>query len=280
MAERQNTEGTAAARATWSKRGEAWNKTSPDGASTADTLNQRMIEAAGIRTGDHVVDIASGAGEPSISAALTVGPAGRVTGTDIAQPMLAGARRRARNLGLTNIAYAVGDMTALPYPDSAFDALTCRFALMFPPDPAVAARDGLRVLKPGKRAVYAVHGPYEDDPMYKIVRETVFAFLGRPAPDAPYGRHSLGAAGAVTRVLTEAGFSGVEEISVRNTVTFGPDEPFWITRLQRGHSVDYNGLDDAGRIALGEAVKDACAPYLDGAEYSFGTHTILGIGTA
>ena len=74
----------------WAARAAYWAKTAPESVSITDDLNQLLIELTEIRPGDHVLDLASGTGEPAISIALRVGGAGSVTALDAYPEMLAG----------------------------------------------------------------------------------------------------------------------------------------------------------------------------------------------
>ncbi len=76
--------------------------------SCAQKVSDRLVELAKIKAGDRVLDIATGTGEPAITAARKVGPNGRVIGTDHSPGMLEVARRRAASLGLTNVEYRAG----------------------------------------------------------------------------------------------------------------------------------------------------------------------------
>src|SRR5690606_2241998 len=106
----------------------------------AEPLNRPLIEAAQVRSGARVLDLASGAGEPAIPIARAVGPSGEVVATDLVPEMLKGARRRAAEEGLANIRFEQADMEALPFADESFDAVTCRIGLMYAPDPLRALK--------------------------------------------------------------------------------------------------------------------------------------------
>lgn len=267
-------------RADWNARAEGWTNTATRVAASGGGYNQRMIEAAGIEPGHRVVDLASGAGEPAVTIASHVGPGGRVTATDAAWRMLDGARDRAAAMGLTNLDFVVADMAALPYADASFDALTCRFGLMFPPDAVAAAGEARRVLKPGGRAVYMVHGAYEDAPLYRTVRETALAFFGRQGSPTANLRERFAAPGALSAVLKAAGFSDVEDHPVQSVAEHPADAAFWRTSLERRYAADLKGLDDAGRGELDRRMKDAFAPYLGDGVYRLVTVDRIGFGTA
>jgi hypothetical protein len=93
-----------------------------------------------LSSGDAVLDVCCGAGASALPAARAVGPAGNVLGLDLAQPLLALARQRATNLGLTNAAFRECDATASGLQSSSFDAVVCVFGVFFAADmPAFVA---------------------------------------------------------------------------------------------------------------------------------------------
>ncbi len=71
-------------------------------------LNHRLVGDARLRAGMRVLDLGSGTGYPALLGAQTVGPNGSVTGLDLAEQMLAAARRKATTLGLTNVTFRTG----------------------------------------------------------------------------------------------------------------------------------------------------------------------------
>jgi SAM-dependent methyltransferase len=66
-------------------------------------VSERMIEMAGVKPGDRVLDVACGLGEPALTAAHLVGPEGHIIATDISSRMIAHGRERAAAAGLDNI---------------------------------------------------------------------------------------------------------------------------------------------------------------------------------
>ena len=122
----------------WKGRSTAWVATAAKSHSTDDTLNQLLIEHLQIQPGEHVLDIASGTGDPAISIGLTLEGAGSITACDLTPEMLNTARSRSENIGLSTIRFAAAEMEALPFLDNAFDCVTCRFG------PDVPGRQGRR----------------------------------------------------------------------------------------------------------------------------------------
>ena len=117
-------------------------------------VNHRLVADARLRAGLNVLDLGSGTGYPALLDAQVVGPAGSVTGMDLAEQMLAAAERKAQRLGLANVSFKTGDVTSLPFESNSFDAVTSRFCLMFLPEIPKAAAEIARVLKPGGTFIF------------------------------------------------------------------------------------------------------------------------------
>src|SRR6185369_16253620 len=112
-------------------------------------ITQALIEGASLTEGYTVLDIAGGAGEPSLTIAAVVGPSGSVTCTDIAPEMIAAAESEARGRGITNGNFQQCAADALPFEDKSFAAVVCRLGAMFFPDSLAALREMLRVTRQG-----------------------------------------------------------------------------------------------------------------------------------
>jgi SAM-dependent methyltransferase len=273
-------EGKLNERTAWHARGAGWDRAAAPGRSVADDNNQLLIEAAAIGPGQAVVDLASGAGEPAISIALAVGPQGRVVATDFAASMLAGARRRAARLALAHLSFAVVDMVALPYEAGIFDALTCRFGIMFPSDSVAVLGEARRVLRPGARAAYLVHGPHAENEAFAAMWAAVAAFRGKPDRSAETPRYRFAQPGALAAAMSAAGFADVEERELRRRTTRPARADVWLPDLQRAHADLLDELDEAGRAALERALAAAFERYREGDTYRLMSHVRLGVGTA
>ena len=121
--------GSSASRDDWARRAAAWERTSKESETSSTQYDDALIEAACIDVGQRVLDLAAGMGDPTIAIAQRLGRTGRVIALDQSPEMLAGARRRAIDKGLSNIGYTASDMMALPFADAMFDAVTCRYGL-------------------------------------------------------------------------------------------------------------------------------------------------------
>jgi ubiquinone/menaquinone biosynthesis C-methylase UbiE len=108
-------------------------------------MGERLSEAVDVRPGQKVLDVATGSGNAAISAARRFSMA---TGIDYVPELIEQARERAQAEGL-DVAFDVGDAENLPYPDASFDVVLSTVGVMFTPDQERAAKELLRMCKPG-----------------------------------------------------------------------------------------------------------------------------------
>ena len=131
------------------------------GASVTDA----MLGVSVPRPGERVLDLACGPGGAGLAAAKLVGSRGEVVLSDVVAEMTSIAAARAAAIGLTNVTARVLDLERVDEPDGSYDVVLCREGLMFAPEPALAAREIRRVLRPGGRVALAVWGPRDAEPM-------------------------------------------------------------------------------------------------------------------
>ena len=171
-----------------------------------------LLQASSLEPGMHVLDLASGSGDPALALAAAVGPTGRVTATDSSTEMLALSEENGRDQGLTNITFRQADAQALPFPDEHFDRVTSKLGVMYFVDCAQALKEIRRVLKPGGKAALLAWGPPEQSPYIQAALGPVLriAQLPPPPPGAPqpfrFAQH-----GRLTTELEGVGFRQVEE---------------------------------------------------------------------
>ena len=110
------------------------------------------IDCSGVRSGQHVLDLAGGTGDLTAKFSRLVGPTGQVVLADINQAMLEVGRDKLRNIGIVgNVDFVQANAEALPFPDNTFDVITIAFGLRNVTDKDQALRSMYRVLKPGGR---------------------------------------------------------------------------------------------------------------------------------
>jgi ubiquinone/menaquinone biosynthesis C-methylase UbiE len=212
----------------------AWRKWHDKSVRFWHELTRELIAVSRLEAGQHLLDLASGTGDPAVTLAERVGPTGHVTATDLAPQMLAIARENAARAGLRNMSFDVVDAHELPYPDANFDRVTCRLGVMFFWDCQRALTEVRRVLKPGGVASFVAWGPVEQN---EYLRTVMGPFKKRqplpvPPPGAPQP-YRFGAAGSLRSELQAAGFSKIEEDIRAVRVTWpGPPDELWTRQYE------------------------------------------------
>jgi len=139
---------------------------------------RRIVDLAGVRPGDSVLDVGCSGGYLARKLGTVVGPGGHVTGVDPSQRAIAYARRRANGA----MTFGVGVAQRMDVPDAAFDVVTCTLAMHHVParQREAAFREMYRVTRPGGRLMVADFEP-----------------SARPFPLHPGGRRMRRAAATV-----------------------------------------------------------------------------------
>jgi ubiquinone/menaquinone biosynthesis C-methylase UbiE len=195
-----------------------------------ERLTQSCVVRANLRSGEHVLDLATGTGVAAFTAAQAVSPTGFVTGIDVSEKMVTLASVRAANFGARNVLFQRRDMEATGAADGAFDAVTCAFGLMFAADYAAAFREIARVTAPGGRVSVCVWG-----------RRAACGFAEAfPIVDAHVESEvcplffSLGAPGGLTTYFERAGLTDVVEEGVRVTLSWASADEASTAMLEGG----------------------------------------------
>ena len=118
-----------------------------------------LVEFAGAAPEDTVLDVACGPGLVVCAFAAVVRHA---TGIDVTPAMIERGRALAAEKGLANVAWQVGDVLPLPYPDGAFSLVVSRFAFHHFPEPRAVLAEMKRVCTPGGRVVLVDVAASED----------------------------------------------------------------------------------------------------------------------
>ena len=196
----------------WSAAAPGWQARRNDVSQPTISITEQLLAMADITSGQHVLDLACGNGDPSFTVAKRVGALGHVVGLDITEPMVRSAQAWAKQHGLTNVEYrTVPSELELGVPNASFDAATCRHGLMYMPEPVAALRTLHTALKPEGRVAISTWGPPERCPFFGVAMQIVMRHIELPAPDpeAP-GPFALHSPEMLTNLLEAAEFSKVE----------------------------------------------------------------------
>ena len=196
----------------------------------SQNVTDRMIELAGIKPDDNVLDIATGIGDPAIDAARIVQPTGRVLAVDLSQRRLATARRRAEEQGLENfIEFIESDIEIMEFPRSKFNAILSKWGLMFFAHLERLLSRILDALVPNRGGgvfVAAVWSRPEKVPSLKIPSLVLDRLEIPPLPTA-LNPFRLSDMSALSKLFIEAGFEDVKTEGVQVTYRFESAEDYF-----------------------------------------------------
>ena len=228
------TENASEVLAAWETSSQYWNKHQALIEQMYTPLSRALIEEARIVSGQAVLDVGGGSGEPSLTISAVVGTSGSVAYTDPAAGMVRAARETAERRGLQNIQFHQSPAEQLPFSDETFDVAVGRMSAMFFPDIAAGLREILRVVKPGGRVSFLVWAGKEFNPFFSVVTEILDRFVPADveAEDAPTA-FRFAAPGKLAKLLQEAGATSVTErafdFSIEAPITV---QQFWELRTE------------------------------------------------
>jgi len=211
----------------WNKYSSGWKKWDEIIMTMMSPVADSLIGSLKIKGNEHVLDVASGTGEPGLTLS-TLLPEGRVTGSDLSENMVEIANEHARERDITNYQSQQSDATKMPFEDNYFDHVICRFGIMFFPDIDSGLREMTRVLKPKGRLSVAVWAAPELNAFLTMMASTVMERLNmpKPNPDMP-GIFRCAQPGRTSQLLTNAGLSDVVEYRLNGEVTYESPENYW-----------------------------------------------------
>ena len=203
--------------------GERWAKHAA-GYERANTRQwRRFLELVPVRDTDRVLDIGCGNGRSTCDVAR-LAPAGSATGVDLSTAMLAVARSRAAQQGLTNVRFERADAQVHTFDSAAVDLVVSVFGAMFFDEPVAAFGNFRGALAPDGRLAMLVWRELARNEWVFAVREALAAGrqLQEPPRDAP-GPFSFADRDRVRQILEAAGFRDVSFQAVDEPVDLGRD---------------------------------------------------------
>lgn len=194
----------------WEQAATGWGKRAEHVREMGMPVSVWLIDHLDLQPGHRVLELAAGPGDTGFLAAELIKPGGTLVSSDAAEAMRELARARARQHGIDNVEFANLELEWIDLPTASVDAILCRWGMMLCVDPATAAAEVRRVLRPGGRIALAVWDEPAKNPWATIPGRSLIT-LGHaepPDPGAP-GMFALAAPGALQELLESAGFVDV-----------------------------------------------------------------------
>lgn len=160
------------------------------------------VASADLRAGETVLDLGSGPGRDVLHAAGLVGPSGRAIGVDATPEMVFRAREAARDRGIGNAEFRLGEIEHLPVESGTVDVVLSDCVVNLSPDKAAVLREAFRALRPGGRIVLS--DVIAEAELPADVREDPRAWAGCVAGAVPEA--------AYLELLQRAGFQDVRTV--------------------------------------------------------------------
>ena len=233
-----------------------------------EPVSNILIDRAKAKAGERIVDVGCGCGATSLAFAQKVGQTGRVLGIDISAPMLARARQNAP--AEMPVEFVLADATVYPFDQASFDLLVSRFGVMFFAQPALSFANLRKALRPSGRLAFACWREPRDNPWLMMPLQAVYKHvpkLPQLGPEDP-GPFAFASEARVTRILGEAGFSGIKmeqcdlsldvaigrglEVAVESALEIGP-----ASRALQDQPPDI-------RAAATHSIREVLAPFAKG----------------
>ena len=181
-----------------------------------------LVNSAGLRPGERVLDVACGTGTIARLAAERVGQGGRVSGVDVNAAMLHVARSLP---SATPIKWYESAAESVPLPDESFDVVFCGLGLQFFTDKGAALREIRRVLKPGGRVYISTPIP---NAFIEVLDQAIARHVSKEASAFVHAVFSLNDPRELERLLSDAGFTSVAtRVQARDVQLPSPREFMW-----------------------------------------------------
>lgn len=262
----------ADARALDERQRQSWRRAAQGWGRRQATLRERtapvadwLVEAIDPQPGERVLELAAGPGETGFLIAQRLGEDGRLLSSDQSPEMLEVARKRAAELGLGNVDFAVLDAQEAELEAGSFDAAVCRWGYMLMGDPDEALRRTRAALRDGGRLALATwhrpdHNLWMVAPMMAMVAQGV---IPPPNPSDP-SPFSLADPVELARRLQAAGFSSARAETLQFEHRYPSFDEYWEETLDMAAPIAdaLSGLDEQAVQSVREGAQETLSQFI------------------
>lgn len=223
-----------------------------------------LLQAAKLREGMRVLDVATGTGIAAEAVVAAVGPYGQVVAIDASQPMLDAARSRLASS--PNVMFLLENSEAMTLPNASFDAVICCMSLHVFNHEQKAASEFHRVLRGGGTVAVSVNTTPEDS-LTGYIRVLIAKYVPERREEIEAWRQHqfrLGDAGSLRRTLETADFKDVETFTETRQIEY-PSFDAYFDPIATGAGpwgVEFAKLPPAARQAITDELRGRLEPAL------------------
>lgn len=189
-------------------------------------VGEALLDVLHAETGDRILDLASGTGEPALTLARQH-PGINIVGVDAAAGMVRAAQNKVEREGLANIRFQTMSGERLEFTDESFDKVLCRFGIMLFVDPQQGINEMARVLKKGGRYAFAVWSTPETMTTMYWARQVFRGRISEELAPALEKVTSLGPPGVIEEMLNRAGLNRFQISRKHFNYEFQSFDEYW-----------------------------------------------------
>jgi ubiquinone/menaquinone biosynthesis C-methylase UbiE len=245
-------------KASWNRFSPGWKKWDNLTMDFLKSMGDEIIRLLKPKYNDLILDVAGGTGEPGLTIASML-TEGKVSITDLAEGMLEIAREKAIQRGIKNIDIHACDVCELPFDDNTFDAISCRKGFMFFPDMLIAAKEMVRVLKPGGRIAASVWNVPEKNFWITAIMGTINRNIAlTPIPPGAPGMFRCAEDGFMSNLFSKAGLKNISLYEVAGKLNSKTTDVYWDMMTEIGAPIvaALSSVDDAMKAIIKTEVYD------------------------
>lgn len=253
----------------WAAMADGWERAREERERVAAPVTDWLVRELAPQPGEVVLDLAAGQGDVGFAVAPLLGDRGRLITSDFSAAMLEIARRRGRELGLTNVDFRELDAEDLDLEGHSVDRVVCRWGYMLMPNPPRALAETRRVLRPDGQLVFAVWASGDRNPWISAAGRILVAHGHMPPPEpGEPGMFVLGNKDDLRALVENAGFAHVQldDVPVHNEYPSVEEYVRRSTEMGGMFSRAWAAAPEDEREAMTEEFRNAFEPFaVDGA---------------